>query len=114
MKYISFITILAALSLFACKQESSEIEMARVVFLDPGPCCSNLETIGQELIFSELVGYSESILAATNINEFSSIEFQNGDSLSIQFEFSDQLIPCAFICNRHHGIPIKLISVSLL
>ena len=87
---------------------------ANVVFLDPGPCCSNMETIDGMPIFGDIFGYSESILAANNVDDFRDIGFEHGDSLSVSFEFTQQSFPCAIICNRQNGIPIELRSIEHL
>ena len=85
---------------------------ATVQFLQPGPCCSNMQLINQEAVFSELVGYSETILAAININDFNALGIEDGDFLKIEYIFSAEIFPCDIICNRHHGIPIEVISIQ--
>ena len=109
----SIIILLLLLALLSCNKMDNEEQFVTVKYLDPGPCCSNMELINQEEIYSELVGYSETILAATNIIEFWALDLQNGDLLSIQFDFTTERNPCNIDCNRHHGIPIELIAVKI-
>ena len=105
--------IIMALTMFFFTSCDSKNKMsANVIFLDPGPCCSNMEIINDEPIYSDLAGYSETILAAININDFANLELKDKDALRIEFEFTLELLPCEIICNRAHGIPINLISVE--
>jgi len=103
----SIIGFLIVFSFIGC-QDESELNIT-VHYLDPGPCCSNMELINQEPIYSDLAGYSETLLAAVNINEFTDLALEDGDLLKIQFVFTNEQLPCNIICNRQHGIPIKIL-----
>jgi len=89
----------------SCNLFQSE-ELANAVYLEPGPCCSNMELIG-DAVFSDVVGYSETILFAVNFEE-TLLDLVDGDSLYIEFDFSDEEVPCTVICNRENAIPIEL------
>jgi hypothetical protein len=107
---ISIICFLIFFSFIGC-QDESELNIT-VQYLDPGPCCSNMELINQEPIYSDLVGYSETLLAAVNINELTDLVLEDGDLLKIQFVFTNEQLPCNIICNRQHGIPINILSAE--
>lgn len=107
---ISIICFLIFFSFVGC-QDESELNVT-VQYLDPGPCCSNMELINQDPVYSDLVGYSETLLAAVNIDEFRDLVLKDGDLLKIQFVFTNDQLPCDFICNRQNGIPIKILYVE--
>lgn len=119
MKNFVLLFLGSVFSFISCQQEhtneSNKNISATVQFLNPGPCCSNMELINQESVFSDLVGYSETILAAVNMDDFSDLGINNNDFLEIQYNFSsDEFLPCNFTCNRQNGIPIKVISIQKL
>ena len=108
MKYsITFICI--CLLFFSCDSEN-ESEPTNAIYWE-GACCSNIELLDGEKVFSDIVGYSESILAAVNIQEFEDLNLTQGDSLFIDYVFSDGGIICKSICDNYNGIPIELKSI---
>ena len=112
MRIYTFIAFLILICFISCQDDTNKKINYEVVFLDPGPCCSNMEIVNLEPIYSEIAGYSETILAAVNLTDFSNLELEDGDLLTIEFDFSAELFPCEIICNRYSGIPIKLTSVK--
>lgn len=114
MKLSVYFLVAMLVSFASCQKSAENIEEAKVVFLEDGPCCSNMETFNGEMIHSDLLNYSESILDAFNISNFDELELERDDVLLIQFTFSDAFSACPFICNRHHGIPISVVSVKKL
>ena len=112
MRICLLFMVFSMFTFYSCNDDSDHIMDPNVIFLDPGPCCSNMELINGEPIYSLLAGYSETILAAINIDDFSNLGIEDKDSLYIEFEFSAEEFPCEIICNRQHGIPIKLTSVE--
>lgn len=119
MKYSNLLFLVSFFLLFSCDKkditDSNSVNDSTVYFLQPeGPCCSNIQIINQEPVFSHLAGYSESILFAVNMEDFSSLEISPNDSLKIQYLFSSADVSCKVICDRHNGIPIELLSIEKL
>lgn len=111
MKLILVFFTVSIFLLEGCTSVSEANSSPNAVYLDPGPCCSNMELTGDE-IFSDVVGYSETILSAINLENFDDLNLVNGDSIFIEFDFSEEFISCSDVCNRFNGIPIELTSVE--
>ena len=59
------------------------------------------------------------ILYAFNLEEFNEVDYSVGDTLIIQFNFTDECeaqyptYDCIGACDIRHGIPVQIVSISL-
>jgi hypothetical protein len=115
MKKITILTtIILTLIMTSCNDDDSQNETNKieVKFIEQ-ICCGNLMTLNNVLVNSSNEGYKDSLLAPINFNKFAVFpSVQIGDIVTIEYELAENYIECEIMCNRHNGIPIKLITVE--
>jgi hypothetical protein len=84
-------------------------------------CCGNLMIMNGETIENYSANWRDSLTYGVNLEDYvSSQNLDFGDELLIEYEvltspLSDDVeIDCSVICNRHSGIPIRIISLEKL
>jgi hypothetical protein len=104
-----------ALSLSSChdKKTRKNPDTIKVRYIEQ-ICCGNMMTLDNFLIYSNCNLYNDSLLRATNIDNFEIPQnYQFGDTLSIAFKLTEFCeASCELTCNRYNGIPIELIQVE--
>ncbi|MEZ4847696.1 MAG: hypothetical protein R3B93_03535 [Bacteroidia bacterium] len=100
--------------LFACTESTTDGVLPikkkyrdlRVIYTTE-VCCSNMQLLDDVKIQSQDGGYENDLLAAVNFEEFAG-EVSFGDTLTVDFTYSDEDFYCQMICNRHSGIKVKI------
>ena len=109
-------TLLLA-SIFSCQKQntpSSKVGFLEVQFIEE-ICCGNLLMQENQTVQNFAKTRRDSLLYGLNIEAFEEIEI--GDIFQIKFEVLPFPVPeefdydCEIICNRWHGIPIKIIEL---
>lgn len=101
-----------------CQKTSENGTELNVRFIEH-PCCGNLMIMENETIEDFEQVRFDSLTYGVNMDSF--IIIQNlalGDELRIEYEVlaiplsEDYEIDCTNICNRHSGIPIKILNLE--
>lgn len=117
MKGHFFPIFVLLLVLISCKEDPDPqaILASKVIFLGEEVCCSNFEVKGIEPIYSDLAGHSHNLLMAVNIEAYiQALDLKPGDSVSVNFVFTEKPYECRVICNRLDGFRIELMAAKKL
>jgi len=108
-------TILVLIIITSCNNDDTQNQKKeiQVKFIEQ-ICCGNLMTLNNVLIGSRYDAYKDSLLYSTNFGDFPIFQsLQLEDIITIEYELTESSEgDCEIMCNRHNGIPIKLLKVE--
>lgn len=107
------IFILPVLFFLACGSESNpkpDFRKIEVVYYET-TCCANLEVLNDLKIPREDSDSEFNRLMGVNMKGFSEVQY--GDTLTIDFRYTDLQPVCEVICNVSEGIPVEIIRIHL-
>ncbi len=82
-------------------------------------CCGNLMILNEKTIDDPSGNFQDSLTYGVNLDDYiDSKNLKFGDEILIEYEIlsfplsDDFEINCSVFCNRHNGIPIKILSLK--
>ncbi len=114
MKRYFYLVSLLILTIVSCSVEPdlSSINESKVTYLGEEICCANFQ-INHEEIASRGGGYHNDMLMAVNVDVYiDALDIQAGDSLTINYIFTEKEYQCMTICNRPDGLKIELMAAK--